>query len=46
MVIHKGFIEEVKVFRNHSAAAGYYKKKVVESYNSVESNMRKRCKPV
>jgi hypothetical protein len=36
IVIHKGFIEEVKAFRNHSVAQEYYNKKVLESYESME----------
>ena len=36
IVIYKGFVEEVKVFRNHSDAKEYYKKKVLNSYESIE----------
>ena len=36
IVIYKGLVEEVKAFRNHSDAEEYYKKKVLESYESVE----------
>ena len=36
IVIHKGFVEEVKTFRNHPDAQEYYKKKVLESYERVE----------
>lgn len=36
IAIYKGFVEEVKVFRNNSDAKDYYKKKVLESYESVE----------
>ena len=34
--IYKGFVEEVKAFKEHGDAEKYYEKKVLESYESLE----------
>ena len=46
IVIYKGFVEEVKVFRNHSDAEDYYKKKVLKSYESIEQYEEEEPKPL